>query len=157
MTYPVINNKLVKHTKRVGRGLGSGKGKTSGRGHKGQYARTGKKIKPYFESGAMEMFRRLPKKGGFTRHWVDKPVIVKISDLVVFNDGDTVDLAALKDKKIISKNTEKFKILSQGEITKSLTICTTLMSAGAKEKLTKAGCKFSVPKAEEKEKKVKSK
>lgn len=154
MPYPILKTRIVKHTKRLGRGLGGGKGKTSGRGHKGQYARTGKKIKPFFESGAIEMFRRLPKKGGFTRHWVIKPCPVSLASLKSFKQGETVDLAALKTKHLVPKNAVAFKILSQGDIKHALHIVTDLYSAKAKEKMDAADCKYSSPK-KEKVKKVK--
>lgn len=146
MPYPILKTRLIKHSKRLGRGLGGGKGKTSGRGHKGQYARTGKKIKPFFESGAIEMFRRLPKKGGFTRHWVIKPTAINISNLKSYKQGETVDLSSLKAKHLIPKYAVAFKILSKGDLPHALIIATDLISAKAKAKLEAAGCQFSSPK-----------
>ncbi len=142
MSYPVLKTKVVKHTKRRGRGLGSGKGKAAGRGHKGQLARTGKKIKPFFEGGAIELYRRLPKKGGFTRHWIDKPVVINLLVLDSFSSDEIVNLANLKAKNIIPKQSSSFKILGQGDIKKPLTIATSLFSQSAKQKMEAAGCKF---------------
>ncbi len=145
MSYPVLTTKIVKSTKRLGRGLGSGKGKTAGRGHKGQLARTGKKIKPFFEGGAIELYRRLPKMGGFTRHWVKKPAVINLTVLAHFSANEEVNLTTLKAKNLISKHTNQFKILGQGEIKNALTIATDLLSDSAKQKLEAAGCKFISP------------
>jgi large subunit ribosomal protein L15 len=143
--YPQLKTRLVKPVKRRGRGVGSGRGKTAGRGHKGQLARTGSKIKPFFESGHTELWRRLPKLGGFRRHWVARPVVINIQVLSQFQPEETVDLATLQAKGLVPKTATSFKILSTGEIKQALTIATNLFSAAAKKKLNAAGCKFIEP------------
>lgn len=145
MPYPTLKTRVVKPKKRLARGTGSGCGGTCGRGHKGQKARTGHKKKPFFESGAIPLYRRLPKVGGFKRHWDDKPEIVSIRDLADFDVKDVVNLTNLKLKKIVPTNTIAFKILSVGEIKQPLTVAANFYSAAAKAKLEKAGCKLIAP------------
>ena len=140
--YPQLTTKIIKKAKRKARGAGCGKGLTAGRGHKGQNSRSGSKFGPYFESGHTEMWRRLPKLGGFYRHWVDKPVTINLSKLKNFDEKEIVNLANLKTRNLIPKTAKSFKILGVGEIDKPLTIATTLFSKSAKTKLDKAGCKF---------------
>jgi len=156
MSYPVLKTRVVKHTKRRGRGLGSGKGKAAGRGHKGQLARTGKKIKPFFEGGAIELYRRLPKKGGFTRHWITKPVVINLNTLENFSAAEVVNLENLKAKNLISKKSTAFKILGQGELKTALTIATSLFSQSAKQKMEAAGCQFITEEKTNDDKKVKT-
>lgn len=121
-------------TKRVGRGLGSGMGKTSTRGQKGAGARSGGSIAPGFEGGNFPLFRRLPKRG-FKNVNRKEYAVVNISDLeAFFNDGDVVELALyVKDAK------DGVKVLGEGELTKKLTVIATKFSASAKEKIEKAG------------------
>ena len=140
--YPKLTTQIVKNRKRIARGLGSGHGSTAGRGNKGQNARTGSKIKPFFESGHTELWRRLPKMGGFSRHWVKRPVVINLTTLALFKADEEVNLTNLKAKNLIPKQATSFKILGQGEIKQALTIATGLFSATAKTKLEKAGCKL---------------
>ena len=137
-TSKVINKKI-----RVGRGIGSGKGKTSGRGVKGQKSRSGVAIKS-FEGGQMPLYRRLPKRGF---NPIDKIKIAKINlekiqtfiDKKTINSSDTIDFKLLKKLKIINKNSQKLKILGTGEIKVKINIEADLISKSAKEKLEKIG------------------
>lgn len=122
------------HKRRVGRGPGSGHGKTSGRGHKGQKSRSGYSSKPGFEGGQMPLIRRIPKRGFKNRNRKEYQ-IVNISDLNVFNDGDTVSKESLKEKNLISKINEPVKILGNGEIKKKLTVKVDKISNTAREKI----------------------
>ena len=127
----------------VGRGIGSGVGKTSGRGHKGQKARSGGGVRPGFEGGQMPLYRRLPKRG-FTNIFAKKYVSVNVEVLDKFNDGDEVTAQSLLEKGIISKTLDGVKILGRGEVTKKLTVKVAKCSASAKEKIEKAGGKAEV-------------
>ena len=137
-TSKVINKKI-----RDGRGLGSGKGKTSGRGVKGQKSRSGVAIKS-FEGGQMPLYRRLPKRGF---NPIDKVKIAKINlekiqtfiDKKTINSSDTIDSKLLKKLKIINKNSQMLKILGTGEIKVKVNIEADLISKSAKEKLEKIG------------------
>ncbi len=129
--------------KRIGRGHGSGHGKTAGKGHKGQWARSGGGVRPGFEGGQMPMMRRIPKRG-FNNIFAKKYQIVNISELEVFNDGITVDADLLKAQGIIKKELDGVKILGNGELTKNLTVKAAAFSAAAKEKIEKAGGKAEV-------------
>ena len=124
----------------VGRGIGSGVGKTSGRGHKGQKARSGGGVRPGFEGGQMPLYRRLPKRG-FTNIFAKKYVSVNVEVLDKFNDGDEVTAQSLLEKGIISKTLDGVKILGRGEVTKKLTVKVAKVSESAKEKIEKAGGK----------------
>ena len=136
-------NKVINKKMRVGRGIGSGKGKTSGRGVKGQKSRSGVAIKS-FEGGQMPLYRRLPKRG-FTP--IDKIKIAKINlekiqsfiDKKAINSSDKIDFKLLKKLKIINKNSQKLKILGTGEIKVKINIETDLISKSAKNKLEKIG------------------
>ena len=127
----------------VGRGIGSGVGKTSGRGHKGQKARSGGGVRPGFEGGQMPLYRRLPKRG-FTNIFAKKYVSVNVEVLDKFNDGDEVTAQSLLEKGIISKTLDGVKILGRGEVTKKLTVKVAKVSESAKEKIEKAGRKAEV-------------
>ena len=127
----------------VGRGIGSGVGKTSGRGHKGQKARSGGGVRPGFEGGQMPLYRRLPKRG-FTNIFAKKYVAVNVEVLDKFNDGDEVTAETMLEKGIISKTLDGVKILGRGELTKKLTVKVAKYSASAKEKIEKAGGKAEV-------------
>ena len=137
------SNKITTKKIRVGRGIGSGKGKTSGRGHKGQKSRSGVAIKS-FEGGQMPLYRRLPKRGF---NPIDKIKIAKINlekiqtfiDKKTINSSDTIDFKLLKKLKIINKNSQKLKILGTGEIKVKINIEADLISKSAKEKLEKIG------------------
>lgn len=127
---------------RVGRGAGSGNGKTSGKGHKGQKARSGN-VRPGFEGGQFPIYRQLPKRG-FNNKWATNYAIVNVDALNAFEDGATVDLAALLEKKIVRKELDGLKVLGNGEITKKLTVKAAVFSATAKEKIEAAGGKTEV-------------
>jgi len=129
--------------KRVGRGIGSGTGKTSGKGHKGQNARSGGGVRPGFEGGQMPLYRRLPKRG-FTNIFAKKYVTINVEVLDKFENGAEVTAEALKEAGIISKTLDGVKILGRGEVTKNLTVKVAGFTASAKEKIEKAGGKAEV-------------
>ena len=129
--------------KRVGRGIGSGTGKTSGKGHKGQNARSGGGVRPGFEGGQMPLYRRLPKRG-FKNIFAKQYVSINVEDLNKLEEGTEVTAEVLKSAGIISKTLEGFKILGRGEVTKKLTVKVAKYSASAKEKIEKAGGKAEV-------------
>ena len=128
---------------RKGRGPGSGNGKTAGKGHKGQNARSGGGVRPGFEGGQLPLYRKLPKRG-FKNHFAVNYAIVNVSALDVFNDGDIVNLDALMAKGIVKKPLDGLKVLGNGEITKKLTVEASVFSASAKEKIEAAGGKTEV-------------
>ena len=144
-------NNLIKINKkkiRPGRGIGSGKGKTSGRGHKGQKARSGVAIKS-FEGGQMPLFRRLPKRG-FKSIKKSNTAILNLSNLQTFFDkkkitfSNNLDLKTLQSKNIIPKKYEKLKILGQGEIKNKINLSVNFVSKQAKEKIEKIGGKLTL-------------
>tara|TARA_B100002051_G_C16632191_1_gene583905 strand:+ start:130 stop:582 length:453 start_codon:yes stop_codon:yes gene_type:complete len=144
-------NTLIKTNKkkiRPGRGIGSGKGKTSGRGHKGQKSRSGVAIKS-FEGGQMPLFRRLPKRG-FKSLKKSNIAILNLSNLQNFFDQkkikleNNLDLKILQSKKIISKKYEKLKILGKGEIKNKVNLSANFVSKQAKEKIEKIGGKLTL-------------
>ncbi len=128
---------------RVGRGHGSGNGKQSGRGHKGQGSRTGGGVRPMFEGGQMPLYRRLPKRG-FTNRNHKEIVAINLFMLDVFENGAVVDIAALQSKGLVSNPRDGVKILGQGEITKQLTVRVNFFSKSAIEKIEAAGGKAEV-------------
>ena len=123
---------------RKGRGPASGNGKTAGKGHKGQNARSGGGVRPGFEGGQIPLYRKLPKRG-FTNHFAKKYAIVNVSDLNRFENGAVVDAEALLAAKIIRDVLDGVKILGNGEITKKVTVKAAVFSATAKEKIEAAG------------------
>ena len=127
---------------RRGRGHGSGNGKTAGKGHKGQKARSGSP-RPGFEGGQMPLYRRIPKRG-FNNIFATKYSVVNVSDLDQFVDGTVVDADLLKASGLIKKTNDGVKILGNGELTKNLTVKAAAFSASAKEKIEKAGGKAEV-------------
>ena len=134
---PVAGARYAK--KRVGRGIGSGMGKTSTRGHKGQNARSGGGVRPGYEGGQTQLFKRLPKRG-FTNVNRKEYALVKLGDLNdKFEAGAVVDLASLKEAGLVKKEYEGVKILSNGELSKALTIKATKFSKAAEEKVKAAG------------------
>ena len=129
---------------RKGRGPGSGNGKTAGKGHKGQNARSGGGVRPGFEGGQIPLYRRLPKRG-FHNRFATVYAIVNVETLnECFDNGAVVDMAALIEKKIIRKELDGLKVLGTGEITKKLTVKAKVFSATAKEKIEAAGGKAEV-------------
>ena len=130
-------------TKRVGRGIGSGTGKTSGKGHKGQNARSGGGVRPGFEGGQMPLYRRLPKRG-FTNIFAKQYVTINVEVLERFEDGTEVTAEVLKEAGVISKVLDGVKILGRGELTKKLDVKVANYTASAKEKIEKAGGKAEV-------------
>ncbi|MFU8804468.1 MAG: 50S ribosomal protein L15 [Bradymonadaceae bacterium] len=129
-----------KTRKRVGRGPGSTDGKTSGKGHKGQKARSGGSVHPRFEGGQTPLHRRLPKVGFSNVRFARDFNIVNLGDLErVFSDGDVVDDASLREHRLVRRNLEGVKILGNGDLTKSLTVKAQKFSQSAREAIEKAG------------------
>ena len=125
--------------KRLGRGTGSGQGKTAGRGHKGHKSRSGYSRKPNFQGGAMPMFRRIPKRG-FNNRWAVTVFAVNVGKLnEAFEDGAEVTLEALAQKDLAKGTFDEVKILGDGELTKKLTVSAHRFSKSAEEKITAAG------------------
>ncbi len=133
----------TKESKRIGRGHGSGNGKTAGKGHKGQKARAGHGMRPGFEGGQMPLQRRVPKRG-FNNIFAEKWLAINVSALEVFEDGTVVDAAALAQKGIIKKTDLPVKVLGNGKITKKLEVKLNAFSATASEKINAAGGKTEV-------------
>ena len=133
----------VREVKRIGRGAGSGQGKTAGKGHKGQKARAGRGVRPGFEGGQMPLQRRIPKRG-FNNIFATKYAIVNLAALNVFEDGATVDADALKAAGIIKKAYDGVKVLGNGAVTKKLTVKAAAYSESAKAKIEAAGGKAEV-------------
>ena len=133
----------TKKSKTVGRGVGSGHGTFSGRGAKGQRARSGSSIPVGFEGGRMPLHRQLPKRRGFTSH-NEKPAVFNLNDLdAKFKSGETVNPKILFNKGLIKSAQQAVKILGQGELKKALTFEKIMVSNSAKEKIEKAGGKIS--------------
>lgn len=122
---------------RLGRGVGSGLGKTSGRGQKGQYART-RGFKPHFEGGQTPIQRRLPKRG-FNNPFPVLTAAVNVGDLEVFPGGTNIDDAALKERGLVKGRFDRIKVLGSGELTKAVTVTAHAFSKAAAEKIRKAG------------------
>ena len=133
----------AKQAWRKGRGPGSGNGKTAGKGHKGQNARSGGGVRPGFEGGQLPLYRKLPKRG-FNNKFATHYAIVNVSALNVFEDGAVVDLDALMAARLVRRELDGVKVLGNGEITKKLTVKATVFSASAKEKIEAAGGKTEV-------------
>lgn len=127
-----------KASKRVGRGHGSGWGKTAGKGHKGQNARSGGGVRPGFEGGQTRLARRIPKRG-FNNIFAAKYTAINVSDLEKFVDGTVVDGELLVAAGVVKKCGNGIKVLGGGEFTKKLTVKAAAYSASAKEKIEKAG------------------
>jgi large subunit ribosomal protein L15 len=128
----------VKARKRLGRGVGSGTGKTAGRGTKGHNSRSGGGVRPGYEGGQMPLHRRLPKSG-FTNIFKKQMAIINIRDLERFDAGDVVDEAALVKTGLVKGRRDGIKLLGQGEITSALTVKINAASRSAKEKIEAAG------------------
>ncbi len=128
---------------RKGRGPGSGNGKTAGKGHKGQNARSGGGVRPGFEGGQLPLYRKLPKRGFYNR-FAKEYSVVNVEALNRYQDGDTVDLAALVEAGVVSQPKEALKVLGKGELAKKITVKAAVFSASAKEKIEAAGGKIEV-------------
>ena len=129
--------------KRKGRGPGTGNGKTAGRGHKGQWARSGGGVRPGFEGGQMPLTRRLPKRG-FNNIFAKKYAEVNVSALNAFEEGATVDFAALVSKGLAKKSLDGVRILGKGELKVKVNVKANGITASAKEKIEAAGGKAEV-------------
>lgn len=128
---------------RKGRGHGSCNGKTAGKGHKGQNARSGGGVRPGFEGGQMPLARRVPKRG-FNNIFATKYATINVSDLNCFEDGAVVDTNAILAAGLLKKTLDGVKILGNGELTKKLTVNAAAFSASAKQKIEEAGGKAEV-------------
>ena len=135
----------VKDGFRKGRGAGSGNGKTAGKGHKGQNARSGGGVRPGFEGGQLPLYRKLPKRGFKNVRFAKQYTVINVQSLNKFNDGEVVDVAALLAAGIINDvKANGVKVLGEGELTKKLTVKAAIFSAGAKEKIEAVGGKTEV-------------
>jgi large subunit ribosomal protein L15 len=146
MSLHEINVGIHKHKKpnRLGRGIGSGQGKTAGRGHKGQFARAGWKALPIFQGGGSPLVRRIPKRG-FTNSWALTVAEINVGDLEdLFDSGATITPESLKEAGILKKRFDVLKILGDGELTKKFAISAHRFSASAREKIEKAGGTLTV-------------
>ena len=128
---------------RKGRGPGSGNGKTAGKGHKGQNARSGGGVRPGFEGGQIPLYRKLPKRG-FKNRFAVQYCVINLDVLNKFEDGAVVDLDILKGCGIVKDNYANLKVLGNGELSKKITVKATVFSASAKEKIEAAGGKTEV-------------
>lgn len=133
----------VREVKRIGRGAGSGNGKTAGKGHKGQKARAGRGMRPGFEGGQMPLQRRVPKRG-FTNIFATRYATVNVAALNRFEDGTTVDVAALKAAGLVNNTYDGVKVLGTGELSKKITVQAAAYSESAKAKIEAAGGKAEV-------------
>ena len=133
-----------KTSKRVGRGVASGSGKTSGKGHKGQNARSGGGVRPGFEGGQLPLFRRLPKRGFSNAMFKVRYATLNLSDLEKFDDGAVITPELLKEMGILKKQLSGVKVLGNGDLTKKLTVKAHKFSDSAKEKIESKGGKAEV-------------
>ncbi len=129
----------VQERYRKGRGPGSGNGKTAGKGHKGQNARSGGGVRPGFEGGQFPIYRQLPKRGFNNKRFATVYATINVSDLNRFEDGAIVDIQTLLDARVIRKAQDGLKVLGNGELNKKLTVKAAKFSAAAKEKIEAAG------------------
>jgi large subunit ribosomal protein L15 len=130
--------------KRLGRGIGSGQGKTAGRGHKGQWARNGVSFLSIFEGGTMPLVRRIPKRG-FNNRWAKTVLVVNVGDLnAAFKSGDQVTPESLAAANLVQGSYDELKILGNGEVTKKLKVSAHRFSQSATDKITKAGGEANV-------------
>jgi large subunit ribosomal protein L15 len=134
----------TKSVYRKGRGPAYGNGKTAGKGHKGQNARSGGGVRPGFEGGQLPLYRKLPKRGFNNYRFGKKFAVINVQSLNKFNDGEVVDCAALLAAGIIRNVFDGVKVLGEGEIAKKLTVKAAVFSANAKEKIEAAGGKTEV-------------
>ena len=135
--------KSAKAAWRKGRGPGSGNGKTAGKGHKGQNARSGGGVRPGFEGGQLPLYRKLPKRG-FNNKFGKEYAIINVSALNAFEDGSTVTIDTLIEKGILNNECDGLKVLGNGELKKAITVEAKVFSATAKEKIEAAGGKAEV-------------
>ena len=134
----------VKAGFRKGRGAGSGNGKTAGKGHKGQNARSGGGVRPGFEGGQLPLYRKLPKRGFNNVRFGKQYSVINVQSLNKFNDGEVVDSAALLAMGVINAVLDGVKVLGEGELTKKLTVKAAVFSQTAKEKIEAVGGKTEV-------------
>lgn len=134
----------VKERKRVGRGIATGNGKTAGKGHKGQNARSGGGVRPGFEGGQLPLFRRLPKRGFSNAPFKIEYATINVSDLDKFEDGAVVTPELLKEMGILKQQLDGVKVLGNGELTKKITVKANRFSKTAVEKIEKMGGKAEV-------------
>lgn len=140
--YPAAG--ATKEVKRIGRGHGSGHGKTAGKGHKGQWARSGGGVRPGFEGGQTSLARRMPKRG-FNNIFATEYTVVNVADLEArFENGAVIDTGALIDAGLVTKVLDGVKVLGNGEVTKSFTVKVAKFSESAKAKIESAGGKAEV-------------
>lgn len=138
------NEGSKKDVKRLGRGSSSGTGKTSGKGHKGQNARSGGGVRVGFEGGQLPLYRRLPKRGFSNAMFKKEYAVINVSDLNIFDEGTTVTPELLKEMGVIKKELSGIKVLGNGEVEKKLTVRAHVFSSVAKEKIEAAGGKAEV-------------
>lgn len=138
------NEGSKKDIKRLGRGSSSGTGKTSGKGHKGQNARSGGGVRPGFEGGQLPLYRRLPKRGFSNAMFKKTYSVINVSDLNMFDDGTVVTPELLKEMGVIKKELSGIKILGNGSLEKKLTVRAHVFSSVAKEKIENVGGKAEV-------------
>jgi large subunit ribosomal protein L15 len=146
MSLHEINQGIHKHKRpnRKGRGIGSGQGKTAGRGHKGQFARAGWKALPIFQGGGSPLVRRIPKRG-FTNAWALTVAEINVGDLEeLFDGGATISPQSLREAGIIKHRFDQLKVLGDGELTKKFAVSAHRFSASAKEKIEKAGGSITI-------------
>ena len=134
----------VKARKRVGRGVATGNGKTAGKGHKGQNARSGGGVRPGFEGGQLPLFRRLPKRGFSNAPFKIEYATINVSDLEKFEDGAVITPELLKEMGILKQQLDGVKVLGNGELTKKVTVKANRFSKTAVEKIEKIGGKAEV-------------
>ena len=135
----LVKSPETKVTKRVGRGPGSGMGKTSTRGQKGQKSRSGVSIKPWFEGGQTPLYRRVPKRGFNNARFRTEYAVVNLSDLNKFNDGDVVTPASLREKGIVKDQKAGIKVLANGKLEKKVTVKAHRFSSAAVTKIEELG------------------
>ena len=134
-----LENIEAKNRKRIGRGPGSGTGKTAGKGHKGQNARSGGGVRPGFEGGQLPLYRRLSKRGFNNYNFRTVYATINVSDLERFDEGTVVDIELLKSVRLINKELDGVKVLGNGELTKKLTVKANKFSETAKQKIENVG------------------
>ena len=139
MTLHDLKNLEAKNRKRICRGPGSGTGKTSGKGHKGQNARSGGGVRPGFEGGQLPLYRRLSKRGFNNYNFRTVYATINVSDLERFDEGTVVDVKLLKEVGLVTKELDGVKVLGNGELTKKLTVKANKFSETAKEKIENVG------------------